>query len=115
MLNIRKEQMEVLGSYMKEQFALQLMSHLRQIFPDRTSQLSDQVLLQAAHNGIEIAQKFGIEYEDDIQRVMPYLIEYKDMLNDESETNWIGNILRREDLDGSDKADMIQYVGEELR
>lgn len=112
MLSIRKEQMEVLSAYMCEQFEWRMVKHLREVFPDRTKDLPDEKIRIVVQDSIRKAQSYGIEYEDDIRRFIEYLVIYGSRLDTREETRWIGDILRRDDLNGTAKMNLID--GREL-
>lgn len=107
MLVIRKEQMEVLSAAMRDQFEWRMVDHLRTKFPDRTQELPDDRIRLVVQNSIKKAESHGIEYEDDIRRFIEYLVIYGARLDTREETRWIGDILRREDLTGTAKMDLI--------
>ncbi len=107
MLSIRKEQMEVFNTYMRGQFEQRMVKHLRATFPNRTKDLPDDRIHTVVQNSIKKAESYGIEYEDDIRRFIEYLVIYGTRLDTREETQWIGDILRRHDLDGTAKMDLI--------
>lgn len=107
MLTIRKEQMDVLSNYMRSRFEQRMVEHLREKFPDRTSDLADEKIRVVVQNSIKKAESYGIEYEDDIRRFIEYLVIYGTQLDVREQTRWIGDILRRNDLDGAAKMDLI--------
>ncbi len=107
MLLIRKEQMEVLSAYMREQFEWRMVEHLRATFPDRTRDLPNERIRVVVRDSIRKAESYGIEYEDDIRRFIEYLVIYGLQLDTQAETQWIGDILRRNDLDGTAKMNLI--------
>lgn len=107
MLVIRQEQMEVLSAYMRTQFEQRMVMHLRDKFPERTQDLPDERIRLVVQNSIKKAESFGIEYEDDIRRFTEYLVIYGTRLDTREEIQWLGDILRRNDLDGTAKMDLI--------
>lgn len=107
MLSIRKEQMETLSAYMREQFEWRMVLHLREIFSERTKDLSDDRIRIVVQDGIRKAECYRIEYEDDIRRFIEYFVTYGTRLDVREETQWIGDILRRDDLSGTTKMNLI--------
>ena len=107
MLILRKEQMNVLRAYMSEQFEQRMTNHIRETFPDRIKDIPDERIRVVVQNSMKKAESFGIEYEDDIRRFIEFLIIYGIQLDVRQETQWIGDILRRNDLDGTAKMDLI--------
>lgn len=107
MLLIRKEQMDVLSVYMRNQFEQRMIKHLRVKFPDRTKDLSDERIRLVVQDSMRKAESYDIEYEDDIRRFIEYLVIYGTQLDVREETQWIGDILRRDDLNGTAKMNLI--------
>jgi hypothetical protein len=112
MLTIRKEQMDVFSAYSCEQFEWRMIKHLREVFHDRTKDLPDEKIRIVIQDSIRKAESYGIEYEDDIRRFIEYLVIYGSRLDTREETRWIGDILRRDDLNGTAKMNLID--GREL-
>ncbi len=107
MLSIRQEQMDILSDYMRDQFEQRMIKHLRLKFPERTKDLPDERIRIVVQNSTKKAESYGIEYEDDIRRFIEYFAIYGTRLDIREETQWIGDILRRRDLDGTAKMDLI--------
>ncbi len=107
MLTIRQEQMEVLSAHMRNQFEQRMIKHLRAKFPDRTKDLPDKRIHLVVQDSMRKAKGYHIEYEDDIRRFIEYLVIYGIRLDTREETQWIGDILRRDDLNGTAKMDLI--------
>lgn len=107
MLVIRQEQMDVLSAYTRAQFEQRMVDHLRAKFPDRTQELPDERIRLVVQNSTKKAESYSIEYEDDIRRFIEYLVIYGTRLDTREETRWIGEILRRDDLTGTAKMDLI--------
>jgi hypothetical protein len=107
MLVIRQEQMDVLSVYMRAQFEQQMVKHLREKFPERTQDLPDERIRMVVQSSIKKAERYGIEYEDDIRRFIEYLVIYGTRLDTREDTQWLGDVLRRNDLDGTAKMDLI--------
>lgn len=109
MLVIRREQMDVLSAYMRAQFEQRMVNHLRAKFPERTQDLPDERIRSVVQNSTKKAESYGIEYEDDIRRFIEYLVIYGVRLDTREETWWIGDVLRRNDLNGAAKMDLIDH------
>ncbi len=107
MLSIRKEQMEVLSAYMRDQFEQRMVEHLRATFPDRTQDIPDEKIRVVVQNSMKRAESYSIEYEDDIRRFIEYLVIYGTRLDTREDARWIGDILRRDDLNGAAKMDLM--------
>ncbi|MEZ5582695.1 MAG: hypothetical protein R3F37_07930 [Candidatus Competibacteraceae bacterium] len=107
MLIIRREQMDRLGQQMEKVFAKRMVTYLRDAYPERTQKVDDERLAEVVQHGIEKAQSHNVEYEDDIRRFLDYMMLYGPKMDSQSSTSWIGNILRRADLDGTEKMDLL--------
>jgi hypothetical protein len=107
MLVIRKEQMDILSAHMRARFEWRMVDHLRAKFPDRTKELPDEKIRLVVQDSMRKAKGYHIEYEDDIRRFIEYLVIYGIRLDVREETQWIGDILRRDDLTGTAKMDLI--------
>ncbi len=99
--------MDILSAAMIRQFEQYMIGHLRENFPDQTQDVSDEKIRTVIQYGIKKAESFGIEYEYDIQRFMEYMVIYGRELDTKEDTRWLGDILRRDDLDGTAKMDEI--------
>ncbi len=107
MLIIRKEQMDLFRAAMRKRFETRMVEHIRQTFPERTRDVSDERIYNAVQESMRKAESFGIELEDDIRRFIEYLVIYGTQLDIKEDIRWLGEILRREDLNGTEKMDMI--------
>lgn len=107
MLVIRKEQMETLRASMSRRFERRMLEHIKNNFPDRIRLVSDEIISNVVQDSIRRAESYSIQYEDDIRRFIEYLIIYGTLLDTNQETRWIGEILKRTDITGSAKMDLI--------
>lgn len=107
MLTIRKEQMEAFSAAMSRRFEQRMLEHIRDIFADRTKPVSDEKIRIFIQDSITRAERYTIEYEDDIRRFIEYLVIYGTQFDTKPETRWAGEILQRTDLSGTAKMDMI--------
>ena len=115
MLVMREEQMAVFSEYMLASFKRRLTAHLRSRFPADTAQMPDETLDVAITAGMERAGKYGVRSENDIRRFMESVFTLGAHFDTNPATRWAGEILRRTDLDGSAKMDLIDEcaTGEE--
>lgn len=107
MLTIRAEQMDAFRGHMRTQYEQRMAKHLREKFPDRTEKVDDKKMHTIVKQGIDKAEGYGIEYEDDIRQFLEYLVIYGPHMDSRKRTKWIGDILRRQDLDGTRKMKLI--------
>ena len=117
MLTIRREQMEALGRQSLQQFEAALLEHLRTRFPTQTDGRLDPELRTMIHDGIDRATVYGITLENDVRRYVEWMVLYGPDFDRNPETAWAGDILRTDDLDGTEKIDRIEeaelFTGEE--
>ncbi|MFO1350305.1 MAG: hypothetical protein U1F68_06340 [Gammaproteobacteria bacterium] len=99
--------MEVFSTYMLDRFETRMVRHLRETFPDRTEKVSNDKLRDVVKAGMQKAEHYGIEFEDDVRRFLEYLVIYGARLDSKPSTRWLGAILRRQDIDGTHKMDLI--------
>jgi len=92
---------------MRGQFESRMVGHIKNTFPDRIKNVSDEKIRTVIQESSKKAESFGIEYEDDIRRFIEYLVIYGTQLDIKEDIRWLGEILRREDLNGTEKMDMI--------
>jgi len=107
MLTIRSEQMAAFSDYMLASFTRRLRDHLRSRFPAGTAAMSDEALEVAIVVGMDRAKGYGVTSENDIRRFMECAFLYNPHFDTDPATAWAGDILRRDDLSGSAKTDLI--------
>ena len=119
MLTIRREQMEALGRYSLDQFEAAMIRHLRTRFPAQTETRIDSDLREMIKNGIGRAAVYDITLENDVKRYLEYMVLYGPEFDQTPQTAWAGDILRADDLDGTEKIDRIDeaelFPGDEKR
>jgi hypothetical protein len=107
---IRRKQMESFTNQMRRQFEQRMGHHLRAKFPRETTSLDERTLEHLTISGIRRAERYGINFEDDIQRYLEYMMVLSHDFDTNPRTAWAGNILRRRDIDGAQKIDVIDSV-----
>jgi len=60
--------MDVLRAYMRRQFERRMVKYVREKFYDRAKNLSDERIYTFVQYSMNKAEKYCIEYEDDIRR-----------------------------------------------
>ena len=91
-----------------------MVGHIRQAFPDRINDASDTLIVNFVRECSKKAERFGIEYEEDIRRFIEYSILYGVQFDTNTQTEWLGNILRQSDLDGTTRMNMIDEMDLQL-
>ena len=107
MLRIRTEQFDVFSKHMRQQFEDRMAVRLRSRFPDHTRPIEEPELRTFIRNGIERAATHNVTAEFDVQRYLEYMVKYGQEFDASPDMSWAGDILNREDLDGSEKMDRI--------
>jgi hypothetical protein len=115
MLAIRPEQMDALGDQSRKQFLQRMADFLRDKFSDRAKKTDNGQIDTFVERGVDKAETYGIEYEDDIRQFLEYLVIYGPDMDVQMETAWIGDILRRADIDGTYKMKLIDETELTLR
>ena len=119
MLTIRREQMEAFSQHSLDQFEAAMIRHLRTRFPAQTEARLDPDLRRMIKDGIGRAAVYGITFENDVKRYLEYMVLYGPEFDQTPETAWAGDILRADDLDGTEKIDRIDeaelFPGDEKR
>jgi hypothetical protein len=91
---IRREQMDVFAVYMMKRFEERMATHLRQTFPEPTAGMPQDELIALIRAGIATAGSYGLEYEDEIERYLDYMMIYGRAFDSDPRTSWAGFILR---------------------
>ena len=107
---IRREQMEVFGAHLRQQFEQRMTHHLRARFPDETRAFKEDALWEVVVAGIRQAERYGIDSEDDIRRYLEYMMVLAPDFDTNPRTAWAGEILRGCDVDGARKMEDIDNV-----
>ena len=107
---IRKEQMDTFSKSQVDAFVARMVKHLRGDFPAQceAQQLQEEDLDSFVRQGMTDAKQYGVVYEDDIR----LYIECRVLLSpkfdrDKKNYPWAGEILRRDDIDGTAKMNEI--------
>jgi hypothetical protein len=95
---------------MREQFEECLVTHLQEKFPERTQDFSDDSLRVVVQDSVKQAEGYGIASEEDLRRFLEYVLLYGTQLDRREDTRWIGETLRRPDLDGTAKMDLLDRL-----
>ena len=107
MLKVRKEQVDAFRRQLHTRFVQRMVAYLRTTFPAQTKSLTDDHLRDTVQQGESKAQDYGIIYEDDIRHFLGYVVVYGLTLDSQPQTQWIADILHRQDIDGTVKLDFL--------
>jgi hypothetical protein len=107
MLVIRAEQMKAMAKYAREGFIGRMMAHLRRNFAQQIEDRSDEELRAFVVGGMDSARQYGVELENDVRRYLECMVTHGADFDTAPKTAWAGEILRREDLGGTQKMEQI--------
>ncbi len=103
---IRKEQMDVLGSYMLDQFVERALMYLRTAFNEQMEAQSYNDLRTEINAGINKAKNYGIKYERDVLHFLEYTMRYGKDFDREPQFSKAYEILQQE-IDGTAKITLL--------
>ena len=105
MLQIRKEQMDVLDACMLRLFVDKMIVHMREVFPEETKDKDRQELRGLVEEGVKRASGYGITEEPQVALLIDLMVG---MGHDfEKQTPWMEKILLKETLNQQEKMDII--------
>lgn len=107
MLVIRKEQMDVFGNYEIRKFEDRMVLHLRSSLPEETKSITERVLREMIHAGIDKAESYQVTDEVDVERFLECVVRYGRVFDTDPKTSWAGEILRDESFTGTEKMNQI--------
>ena len=93
-----------------EQFEKRMVVHIRKKFPEKCSDVSDEKMLNFVKDNQEKAGNYGITSQNDIRCFLEYAMIYGADMDVNEVTSWIGNVLRRNDLTGSNKMSLLDEL-----
>ncbi len=120
MLIIRREQMEVLGAYMRQSFEDRMVRHLAQSFPVQFKKLvpspgGEEGVRALIRRGIENAASYDITSERDVGRFIEVMVAVHPQFDALKELDWARQILGENSLMSRAKMDLIyQRLRDEL-
>ena len=109
MFVIRKQQVQALSAGRMDAFVGRLVRHLRDDFPQylRAHALPEENLEPMVRTGLKEAEQYGVIYESDVERYIECMAMLGPAFPRDSTFPWAGETLRRHDLDGRAKMDLI--------
>ena len=103
MLRIRKEQMGAFRQHLRDQFVVQMVTHLREGFPDETCEMDAPALRAFINRGIDAAKDYGVVKRGDVRDYLECMLVLGPDFDRSPRTPWAGQILRDDGLDGTQK------------
>lgn len=109
MFVIREAHLQAQSARMKDEFTERMVRHLREDFPQylRAQGLSGEHLDDLVRRGIADAERHGVVYQGDIERYIEFMAMLGPAFPQDPKYPWAGETLRRRDLDGEAKMDLI--------
>ncbi len=104
---IRDAQMEVLAEPLLEAFSVRMMRHVRRVFPQATSVMTDDEVRGLVRDGIERSRAYGIRRETDVALFIDLLLGIGTDFDDRPECAWIRTILDRREQSGMLRMQLI--------
>ena len=114
MLTMTEAQMSSLEQVPLKQFERDMFIYLTDNFAEDTKDTSKQELEALIHKGIEQAKQYQIEFEDDVRRYLEFMVMYAQDFDKNSDTAWAYKTLHSEELDGTEKMDLIDELELEM-
>jgi hypothetical protein len=109
-LKIRDEQMKVFAADALLRFEERMVDYLCGNFGRFATELSDEERADTVRTGVAAAKRYQTESEYDIRRFLEYWVTYGGDMDANGECAWIGETLRRSDLDGGQKMDLLDEL-----
>lgn len=109
-MNISEAQFKQFAAQSLARFEAGLVAHVHENFPALADLATDDQLLRGIRQVVEKGQGFGIELQDDLRRFLELLLSHGMQVLSEARFAPIVELLRRTDLDGTQKMDGIDAI-----
>jgi len=110
MLRIRPEQMDVLNQHMLKIYIEKIIKHLRETFPDKTQEKTNEDLEGFINDGIKRASGYEITEEREVTLYIDLMMILGKNFEQQRSHLWILKFLKRQDLNQHEKMELI-YTG----
>lgn len=107
MLTIRQAQLDVLAASGCKRFEDKMIAHLERVFPERCHALGELAVRASVQTAIERANAYGITLEIDVGRYLDLMYAFSFDFDGSRETPWAAVVLRRDDLQGASKMNVL--------
>ena len=107
MLIIRQEQRQVLSDYMYKRFVDDMTIHLRTNYTKQVEKTRETDLRKMIEDGIEKAEQYEVVTVTDVTRYLEYMVTLGQHFDVDSQIDWVGQILRTKDMNGTEKMNDI--------
>lgn len=109
-MNLSETQVSSMSRAATQGFERRLVAHLRAAFAERLAPLGDERLASAVRVCREQAQGHGIDLENDVRRYAEFAVSYGLAMEGDEKLEWIGAVLRMEDLSGTERMDLLDAI-----
>lgn len=103
MITIRKEQVQKLGEFVKENFEINTIKHLKEKYPEKTKTMNNDKMIDFIHTGIINAEKHNIIERRDISVYLEYIMIHGEGFETNPENEWAFKVFRIKNLSGEEK------------
>lgn len=109
MITISKKQMDAFARHSADRFVERTVLHLREAFPAEVESqgLDDQAVEDLTREGVDRSRAYGVVNEADVLRFVECMLLLGRDFDENKSYPWAGTTLRRSDLDGDGKMDLI--------
>ena len=107
MLTIRREQVNVLSSYMLKSFQDRMVKQIATDFPKQYKDLGEPGVCNLVQQGINKAGKHGIERECDVATLIELMLEFSPDFEAQPGRAWAPRILNHPTLSGQAKVESL--------
>lgn len=109
MFRLSSEQLKTLSSHAQDDFLKRTANHLLDNFSAELARhaLPSGQVEDFVQRGVEEAKSFGVEREEDVRLYVECMLVIHPRFASSQDTPWYGEILRREELSGTDKMNRV--------
>jgi hypothetical protein len=113
MLKIRKEQMDIFSELMLKKFEDYLVAHIQNDFAEQVKETPEDALRATIQKGLSKAERYNIRIEYNIERYIDLMFILGDDFDTAEKTQWVGELLRNEQMPALERINRIYYHLEE--
>ena len=108
-MKVRDQHIKALAADHEEVFVIELVSHLKADFKEQLTQqgLTSDQLEPLVRLGISRAKKYDVVLKNDVWLYIECMVLFSPDFDENPDSAWAGETLRREDIDGTAKMGQI--------
>jgi hypothetical protein len=111
MLSIRHDQFDALSRDLRERFLAGFVEHMRAVWPDRVTALTDEAIRALGAQGIGLADRYDIRREVDVLQFLDLFFAFGwDFEQGPPNHAWAQSILSDPQLVGREKVDQLCHA-----